>query len=276
MTLIKNRARVLEEMGLGPEWLLRGQSADKAKHEEIIPDEMPDTPAISVAPDMPVLAAVLDEPAPDTLRTLSGLKTSVNQDFPSWEAFTETIRNCRQCDLCETRTNTVPGVGDIHAEWLFIGEGPGFHEDQQGEPFVGRSGKLLDNMMAALGIKRGSNAYIANIVKCRASDERKKDRPPTEEESATCMLYLQWQIAQIKPKVIVALGKTAAVGLLNTDRDITMSAMRNKVHLFSVGGKEIPLIATYHPAYLLRTPMAKKQAWADLCLAIETVEKQRK
>ncbi|WAW10278.1 uracil-DNA glycosylase [Oxalobacter vibrioformis] len=273
MSSLKSRARILEEMGIGPEWQLRGRAA--------APESVPETVTVTLDEPSPVSRA---ETAPDPLAgpepgsdawlapTYPSEILPEPQDIASWEALVETIRGCTRCTLCETRTNTVPGVGDTSAEWLFIGEGPGYHEDQQGEPFVGRSGMLLDNMMAALGIKRGSNAYIANIVKCRASDERKKDRPPTEEEAAMCMPYLQWQIANIRPKVIIALGKTAAVGLLNTDRDITMAAMRGKVHRLPVAGSEVPLIVTYHPAYLLRTPMAKKQAWADLCLAMETID----
>ncbi len=264
MSALKTRARLFEEMGIGPEWVLRGRTAAPEETITVTPDE---PVAMPVAADSPVAPA----PGSDAGRALEvppGL-----QAIAGWEELIETIRGCTRCGLCKTRTNTVPGVGDTSAQWLFIGEGPGYHEDQQGEPFVGRSGMLLDNMMAAIGIKRGSNAYIANIVKCRASDERKKDRPPTEEEAAMCMPYLQWQISRIKPKVIIALGKTAAVGLLNTDRDITMAAMRGKVHRLPVNGIEVPLIVTYHPAYLLRTPMAKKQAWADLCLAMDVTEK---
>lgn len=269
MSTLRDRARFFEEMGIGPEWVLR---------ENVAPAE-----------ETATVTAALDEPAEPPMQAdpLAGLEPGSDawlaatypseiqpepQDIASWEAFVKTIENCTRCGLCDTRIHTVPGVGDTSAEWLFIGEGPGYHEDQQGEPFVGRSGMLLDNMMAAIGIKRGDNAYIANIVKCRASDERKKDRPPTEEEAAACMPYLHWQMAQIKPKVIVALGKTAAVGLLNTGSDTTMAAMRGKVHHLPVGEARVPLIVTYHPAYLLRTPMAKKQAWADLCLAMDVME----
>lgn len=267
MSTLHERARIFEEMGIGPEWLLRGREAPVEETVTTTPtqDEPVAAPKKAAAPQAGLEPAPVAATAPPETQPLS-------QDIAGWDALVETIRNCTRCTLCETRTNTVPGVGDTSAEWLFIGEGPGYHEDQQGEPFVGRSGMLLDNMMAALGIRRGSNAYIANIVKCRASDERKKDRQPTEEEAAACLPYLQWQIAQIRPKVIVALGKTAAVGLLNTDRDTTMAAMRGKVHRLPVGGVEVPLIVTYHPAYLLRTPMAKKQAWADLCLAMDVIQ----
>lgn len=268
MSTLRERARIFEEMGIGPEWLLRDRVAPEEEMVTVTLDEPESVPEMVADP----LTGL--EPVSDTwlVATYPSEILPEPQDIANWEELVETIQGCTRCPLCETRTNTVPGVGDTSAEWLFIGEGPGYHEDQQGEPFVGRSGMLLDNMMAALGIKRGNNAYIANIVKCRASDDRKKDRPPTEEEAATCMPYLQWQISRIKPKVIVALGKTAAVGLLNADRDITMAAMRGKVHRLPVGGIEVPLIVTYHPAYLLRTSMAKKQAWADLCLAMDAIE----
>jgi len=176
------------------------------------------------------------------------------------------------CSLGQTRTRAVLGTGDQNADWLFIGEGPGYYEDQQGEPFVGRSGKLLDNMLAAIGLKRGHNAYIANIVKCRASDAKGKDRPPALDEIQACIKFLEHQIALVNPKIIVALGKTAVVSLLDTNPEIALSALRGKVHGYVSGGKEIPLIASYHPAYLLRTPASKKHAWADLCLAMQAFE----
>jgi len=251
MSTLKNRARVFEEMGIGPEWLLRGKTSSA-------PDRR--------ASEQVVVQNITSEQIPPS-RIFPGFP-----DIADWEGLVAAIQGCTRCGLAETRTNTVPGVGDTRADWLFIGEGPGYHEDQQGEPFVGRSGMLLDNMMATLGIQRGDNAYIANIVKCRASDERKKDRPPTSEEATRCLPYLQWQIEKIRPKIIIALGRTAAVGLLNTGPDVTMAAMRGKVHYLSVGNTEVPLIVTYHPAYLLRTPMAKKQAWADLCLAMDTID----
>lgn len=259
MSALRSRARLFEEMGIGPEWRLR----DRVQPEDAM-EEPAGSAVVQPVQDRPVGAVALSP--------VQVLEDSRPDSFASWEELVETIRDCTRCGLCKTRTHTVPGVGDVHADWLFVGEGPGYHEDQQGEPFVGRSGMLLDNMMASFGVRRGHNAYIANIVKCRASDERRKDRPPTEEEAAACMPYLHWQIRQIQPKVIVALGKTAAVGLLNTHREVTMSAMRGKVHHLNVGEASVPLIVTYHPAYLLRTPIAKKQAWADLCLAMETVE----
>jgi DNA polymerase len=151
-------------------------------------------------------------------------------------------------------------VGDEKAAWLFVGEGPGADEDEQGEPFVGQAGKLLDNMLAAIKLKRGKNVYIANVVKCRPPN----NRIPEADEIAQCLPYLQNQIALIQPKIIVALGKTAACALLG--RDATLGSLRGKVYEY----QGIPLIITYHPAYLLRSPAEKAKAWQDLCFAVAT------
>ncbi|MBS1186076.1 MAG: uracil-DNA glycosylase protein [Burkholderiaceae bacterium] len=190
-----------------------------------------------------------------------------------WEQLEQTILQCNACGLCQNRTQAVPGVGDRNANWLFVGEGPGFVEDQQGEPFVGPSGKLLDNMLLAMGLKRGANAYIANIVKCRPTDDNGRDRPPSVEEAALCRPYLERQIALIQPEIIVALGKTAATMLLGSDPQASLASLRGKLHrLRTPDGREIPLVATYHPAYLLRQLPDKKKAWADLCLAMQALK----
>ena len=148
-------------------------------------------------------------------------------------------------------------MGNESAPWLFVGEGPGADEDEQGEPFVGQAGKLLDNMLAAIGIRRGREAYIANVVKCRPPG----NRTPTLEEAAACAPYLDRQIALIRPRLIVALGKTATTRLLNTEA--SLASLRGKVHRY----RDIPLVVTYHPAYLLRSLPEKAKAWEDLLLA---------
>lgn len=183
-----------------------------------------------------------------------------------WAKLKETVTGCEQCGLCKGRKKAVFGVGDEKAKWLFIGEGPGRNEDAQGEPFVGPAGKLLDNMLVAMGLKRGDNAYIANIVKCRPVDESGKDRPPSPQEVASCMPYLQRQIDLIQPTVLVALGKTAALSLLGLDPATPVSKLRGTVHRY----RDLPLVVTYHPAYLLRQLGDKSKAWADLCLAMTT------
>ncbi len=182
----------------------------------------------------------------------------------TWPELKLQVRDCTACKLRAGCTQTVFGVGDERAEWLFVGEGPGADEDELGEPFVGQAGKLLDNMLAAIKLKRGSNVYIANIVKCRPPN----NRTPEADEIATCMPYLQQQIALIKPKLIVALGKTAATSLLG--RDAPLGSLRGTVHEYWLPGSgTIPLIVTYHPAYLLRSPAEKAKAWQDLKFAVQ-------
>ncbi|QOJ24354.1 MAG: uracil-DNA glycosylase [Gammaproteobacteria bacterium] len=180
----------------------------------------------------------------------------------NWNQLKLAVSQCVACPLSQTRTQTVFGVGDENADWLFIGEGPGAREDEIGEPFVGQAGKLLDQMLAAIQLKRGERVYIANIVKCRPPNNRN----PTSNEARQCEPYLTRQIALIKPKLIVALGKVAAQNLL--DRDDSISSLRGKVHEYS----GIPLIVTYHPAYLLRSLPDKAKAWRDLCFARSTMQ----
>ncbi|GLU31662.1 uracil-DNA glycosylase [Trinickia caryophylli] len=177
-----------------------------------------------------------------------------------WDALAARVASCEGCRLCERRTNTVFGVGDREADWMLIGEAPGENEDKQGEPFVGQAGKLLDSMLRALALARGDNVYIANVVKCRPPGNRN----PEPDEVARCEPYLQRQVALVKPKLIVALGRVAAQNLLKTDASI--SSLRGRVHRY----EDVPVIVTYHPAYLLRSLHDKAKAWADLCLAHDT------
>ena len=178
-----------------------------------------------------------------------------------WDALRDTVRACTACGLCRQRKQAVFGVGAESATWLFIGEGPGADEDELGEPFVGQAGKLLDSMLAAIGIKRGREVYIANVVKCRPPG----NRTPTAEEAAACAPFLDRQIELVKPKIIVALGKTAATRLLDTEA--SLASLRGKVH----GYKGTPVVVTYHPAYLLRSLPEKAKAWDDLVFARSTL-----
>ncbi|MFM0593216.1 uracil-DNA glycosylase [Paraburkholderia dilworthii] len=177
-----------------------------------------------------------------------------------WDALSERVAGCESCRLCEKRTNTVFGVGDRNADWMLIGEAPGENEDRQGEPFVGQAGKLLDNMLRSLTLARDTNVYIANVIKCRPPGNRN----PEPDEVARCEPYLQRQVALVKPKLIVALGRFAAQSLLKTEASI--SSLRGRVHEY----EGVPVIVTYHPAYLLRSLPDKSKAWADLCLARDT------
>jgi len=180
-----------------------------------------------------------------------------------WDELKCQVAGCTACALHQTRTQAVFGVGDEHADWLFVGEAPGAEEDAQGEPFVGQAGKLLDNMLKSIGLKRGDNVYIANVLKCRPPGNRN----PLPEEVAQCQPYLKRQIELIQPKLIVTLGKFAAQALLG--QESTIASLRGKAHTY----QGIPLIVTYHPAYLLRTLPDKAKAWQDLCLAQETMQR---
>ncbi|VVE24432.1 uracil-DNA glycosylase [Pandoraea terrigena] len=179
-----------------------------------------------------------------------------------WEALTERVANCRLCGLCEKRTQTVFGVGDREADWLLVGEAPGQQEDVQGEPFVGQAGKLLDNMLRAVTLQRGENVYIANVLKCRPPN----NRDPEADEVASCEPYLKRQVALLKPRVIVVMGRFAAQSVLRTQASI--ASLRGRVHEY----EGVPVIVTYHPAYLLRSLPDKAKAWTDWCLARATYE----
>ncbi len=182
---------------------------------------------------------------------------SENNDGEWWSLSDEVVA-CRQCELHQSRTQTVFGVGNQNADWLIIGEAPGADEDRLGEPFVGRAGKLLTQMILALGYER-EQVYIANILKCRPPN----NRDPLPDEVRSCESFLKRQIALIQPKIILAVGRIAAQNLLKTDAKI--GAMRGRSYHF--GEQAIPVIVTYHPAYLLRSPREKAKAWQDLLLA---------
>lgn len=179
------------------------------------------------------------------------------------EHLVETVRHCRGCPLCETRLNAVPGEGDPHARLMFIGEGPGADEDRQGRPFVGAAGQLLDKMITAMQFKR-EEVYIANIVKCRPP----RNRAPMPEEAAACIGYLEHQIRMIRPEVIVLLGATAAHFLLKREEGI----MKLRGRWLEYDG--IPVMPTFHPAFLLRQESAKRDSWEDLKLVMRKLGKE--
>jgi len=202
------------------------------------------------------VASVEEQPRTDALHPLASRASRLVPSM-NWDELRETVRTCQLCGLCKQRKQAVFGVGHESAPWLFIGEGPGADEDEQGEPFVGQAGRLLDSMLAAVGIQRGREAYIANVVKCRPPG----NRTPTPQEAAACAPYLDRQIELIKPRLIVALGKTAATRLLDTEA--SLASLRGRVHRY----KGTPLVVTYHPAYLLRSLPEKAKAWEDLVFA---------
>jgi DNA polymerase len=191
-----------------------------------------------------------------------------------WDRLERSVAACTECALCKTRRNTVFGVGNRNAHWMLVGEAPGAEEDAKGEPFVGQAGRLLDNMLAAVGLaRRGDEAhavYIANVLKCRPPGNRN----PEPSEVAQCEPYLLRQVALIRPKLIVVMGRFAAQSLLGTDA--TIGSLRGRVHSIRVGELAVPVVVTYHPAYLLRNLADKAKAWADLCLAQEVYESSRR
>ena len=258
-----SREQMLVEMGISPIWVLR----------EALPEPVSElAPADAVAaikPDLvapPVAAAAPLPVAPlshSTAAAPQGKTPAV--DALNWPDLARVVAECRACPLCEQRKQAVLGVGDInHPDWLFIGEGPGADEDVQGEPFVGQAGKLLDNMLAALDIARGNRVYIANAVKCRPPG----NRTPEAAEMAACRPYLERQIALLQPKVIVLLGKAAVHAVLHNEG--SLASLRGK--RFEYAG--IPVVVTYHPAYLLRNLPDKAKAWEDLLFARRTLRAQ--
>ena len=174
----------------------------------------------------------------------------------NWTELRDTVSLCTRCPLHESRTQTVFGVGNTDADWLIIGEAPGAEEDRRGEPFVGRAGKLLDEMLLAVGQAR-EDVFIANILKCRPPN----NRDPKQDEADACRRYLERQIELVQPRIVLAVGRIAAQQLLGTDAPV--GRLRGKLHY--LGG--LPLVVTNHPAYLLRSPTQKRKAWNDLCLA---------
>lgn len=231
--LDERRTGILGDMGI-PVWRLRSHGMDK--------DVQPDDAALS---HEDVSSAV------DDTVDREGLTGNL-------EEIAVQIAGCRKCPLHRTRTNTVPGTGNPGADWMFIGEGPGEQEDLQGMPFVGRSGELLTSMIAALKMERNA-VFIANVVKCRPPG----NRDPGPEEVDACEPYLRRQLELVQPKVIVALGRVSAQVLLKTTH--SLAQIRGRIHRYGQGN--VPLVVTYHPAYLLRSPGQKKKAWDDLLLA---------
>ena len=198
--------------------------------------------------------APADQPVPEEELIADG-PDSAGMD---WQALRTAVSDCTRCPLHASRTQAVFGVGNENADWLIIGEAPGAEEDRRGEPFVGRAGKLLDEMLRAAGQERG-DVFIANILKCRPPN----NRDPEAAEAAACRDYLKRQIELIQPNIILAVGRIAAQQLLDTDTPV--GRLRGQLHDF----EGTPLVVTYHPAYLLRSPTQKRKSWQDLCLAMD-------
>ena len=238
MSEAARRAEYLEALGID-EWVLRSARTGAA--------------AVPAAPESG--AVELTGPAVSVPPQPAGEAGAPE----AWEQLREQVRACTACALHETRTQAVFGVGNRRAEWMVIGEAPGAEEDRRGEPFVGRAGQLLDAMLRAIGLSRETNVYIANILKSRPPG----NRDPRPEEVAACLPYLHRQIALVRPKLLLAVGRIAAQTLLGTDAPL--GRLRGRAHAF--GEHNVPLVVTYHPAYLLRSPAEKRKAWEDLQFA---------
>jgi DNA polymerase len=230
----RRRAEILAEMSLAPVWRLR-----HPLH----------------APVAPAAAANVSPPSAEARE-----RTILSAD---WQSLKQRVEGCTDCRLRASCRQTVFGVGDERAAWMLVGEAPGADEDRLGEPFVGQAGRLLDNMLAAIGLARGTDVYIANVLKCRPPGNRN----PQPDEVTQCSPYLLRQIGLIQPRLIVAMGRFAAQTLLNTDASI--ASLRGRVHRYA----GVPLVVTYHPAYLLRNLPDKAKSWADLRFAARTMEK---
>lgn len=277
---------MLEEMGLGPVWRLRRSTssirvtptaAEPAARNaaNIVPESSEgeclnaDHASLASAPATGTQAHTnTDAEAQAHASSAAEVRVDLGPDDRlqriarmSWQQLKQAVAGCTACTLCKTRRHTVLGVGDEKARWLIIGEAPGQEEDVRGEPFVGQAGHLLDNMLAAISLQRGTDVYIANVLKCRPPGNRN----PAPDEVAACSPHLLRQIALIQPSLIVAMGRFAAQTLLNSDASI--ASMRGRRFEY----QRVPLIVTYHPAYLLRNPADKARAWEDLCFARATL-----
>lgn len=239
----QTRQRYMQAMGI-PVWTPRSAVAEiePAPKLEILPPVLEETKPITPARNTP-------EPPVSELIDCSNM---------SWNELQASVQVCQQCDLAKTRTQTVFGTGDAQADWLIVGEAPGAEEDRRGEPFVGKAGQLLTNMLAAIGLPREA-VFIMNVLKCRPPN----NRDPKPEEANACRAYLQRQIELLQPKVIMVVGRVAAQNLLKTD--LPLGRMRGRVH--QLPDTNIPVVVTYHPAYLLRKPSEKRKAWQDLLMA---------
>jgi uracil-DNA glycosylase family 4 len=242
------RELFLEEMGLTPLWRLRARDEARARLAQEAQAARAAVPAAASSP----------APAPPAADAEDRAGRIARMD---WAELKLAVAGCSACGLRKSCTQTVFGVGDQEADWLLVGEAPGAEEDARGEPFVGQAGRLLDSMLASIGLKRGEDVYIANVLKCRPPGNRNPEPP----EVARCAPHLMRQVELIRPRLILAMGRFACQTLLDTDASI--ASLRGRLHRY----QGVPLIVTYHPAYLLRTLQDKAKAWEDLCFARRTM-----
>lgn len=290
MTTRQQQAEYLQAMGIQP-WVLREapRDAEVQSQEDVAPvsaapgreSEPPPVVREAVINERVVKQLVVseqpaaemrmdDEPPMPTDDFMASLEMHETEESAvavrdvsklDWPELQTTVSDCTACELSKTRKQAVFGVGAHNAEWMIVGEAPGADEDQQGEPFIGPSGQLLNNMLRALGLKR-EQVFIANVLKCHPPENRN----PHSDEFAQCEAFLQRQVALVKPKLILAVGGVAAHNLLKLDTPV--SKLRGQVHRYG----DVPLVVTYHPAYLLRKPSEKAKSWADLKFAASVVK----
>jgi len=260
----RSTAAPADESAAAPKPVTAQSTVDVAPLQKPAPRAAEQPPAERAPAVEPVARPVTGSPPVAAQAQAHGSRPA-GVETMDWPALQAAVADCRACGLCQGRTNTVFGVGDTQSDWMVVGEAPGANEDLQGEPFVGAAGQLLDNMLRAVGRSRTGEgekgAYIANVIKCRPP----ANRNPQPAEVAQCEPYLARQVALVQPKVIIAMGRFAVQSLLKTTDPI--GRLRGQVHHY----EGVPVIVTYHPAYLLRTPTDKGKAWVDLCLAMEVV-----
>lgn len=264
------RERTYAALGLGPRWVVRPGGALAGWKGQGEADVAIDEPApLPVAPQPeavgPASVFGIDERAVLSTTAMPVPVRAPPEAVPvallSWDELRARVSDCRACGLCKTRTQTVFGVGPQSARWMLIGEAPGGEEDARGEPFVGKAGRLLDSMLASIGLSRERDVFIANVLKCRPP----RNRDPLPDEIRQCEPFLLRQIELVSPDVVLLFGRFAAQLMLGTDASI--SSLRGRRHALEVAGRQVPAVVTYHPAYLLRTPQDKAKSWRDLLLA---------
>jgi len=259
----ERQRRAWAALDIGPAWVPRDRSPVAP-----VPSEVSVAPASPEA-DRAVAPGVVAESElppsasrPARIAAMEGVPEVAGLDL---DALRQRVAECRACGLCESRSRTVFGVGDPEAHWMVIGEAPGAEEDRIGEPFVGQAGRLLDAMLAAVGLGRDRGVFIANVLKCRPPGNRN----PSPEEVERCAPYLRGQVEILRPRLILVVGRFAAQTLLGTDASI--ASLRGRVHRYRAGEIDVPVVVTYHPAYLLRDRHEDKaRCWQDLCLARAT------
>lgn len=268
MSWSKREVAMLREMGIAWPTTARSPSGPAAGTAEVPPKAIAPTAPVPTRGVIPE-AAPRPAAAPSPALLAPADPHAASPAWPAvatadWDGLQAEVAACRRCGLCDTRRHTVFGVGGAPATWMIVGEAPGEQEDRQGEPFVGPAGQLLDRMLAALGLARGHRVFITNTVKCRPP----QNRNPQPDELVACAPVLWRQIELVQPSVVVAMGRFAAQQLLASD--LPIGRLRGQVHHLP-GRPGVPVVVTYHPAYLLRNPADKGKAWFDLCLAFSAV-----